>query len=120
MIRVFIKWDFISPVLRSASGMVEVHYVKDITNFDLIAKFKVKVEDGSTGYESVVSKGIPTIILDAIKPQLDAMVRSYHDGITLCKNSFFWSIDEDIEFARERLKELNDKIEKGEIKFLNE
>lgn len=114
MIRIMINWDFISPVMQTVSGVVVVHYVEEgrINNWKPLAKFRTKVKPGSVGYKSLDGEGISTVLLDAIKPQLDIMVRSYHQGVILDNDDFTWIIEDDLDKAREELRKVNDEIAK--------
>ena len=95
MIRISIKWDFISPILQAVGGIAEVHYVRDTTKWALLTRFKVTCESGSLGYKSIDDKGVPTVILDAIKPQLDTMIRSFQAGVMLNIDTYTWITKED-------------------------
>lgn len=113
MIQITINWDFISPSIQTVSGIVEINYVADVTApWNLLAKFRVRVEPGSIGYTSLDKKGIPSVVLEAVKPQLDVMVRSYQQGVIMDNKDFVWIIEEDLDEAREELRKLpsfNDK-----------
>jgi len=118
MIRLMIKWDFISPALQTVSGIAEVHYVTSPTEkWHLLAKFRVKREPGMIGYKSLDGEGIPSMILDAVKPQLDIMVRSYQQGVIMDKDDFTWIIEDEIDEAREALRKIPDKVFKSDVIF---
>lgn len=109
MIQIGITWDFISPSMKTVSGIVKVNYVQGGCpgkKWKLLCEFRVRVEPGSVGYKSLNDKGIPSIVLDSIKPQLDVMVRSYQQGVIMDKSDFAWVIDTELDEAREKLKEL--------------
>ena len=116
MIQITIEWDFISPSIQTVSGIVEVNYVVDVTSpWQLLAKFRVRVEPGSVGYSSLDKKGVPSVVLEAIKPQLDIMVRSYQQGVIMDKKDFTWIIDEELDEAREELRKIPDFSNKNVI-----
>ena len=96
MIRIFIDWDMVSPALPMASGIVSLHYSTTPAIFKEIIKFRVTKDKNSLGYKSLDEKGIPNEIYEAVKPQLDVMVKAFYDGMRLTKNSCSWVIHEDM------------------------
>lgn len=108
MFRVAIDWDYMSPLLRVASGIVHVHHVQDgyITEHTQIAKFKVKCKPGSRRYTTIDGKGISSKIFDPIKPQLDIMVTSFISGMNLEKTPAMWLIEKNIDESYKKLKDL--------------
>ena len=97
MLRVMIDWDFISPGLQTVSGLVTIHKVTNTTKFQELTQFRVTVKPGSVGYKSLTEEdGIPSTVLEAVKPQLDVMVRSYQQGVIMDKQDFTWVIEEEI------------------------
>lgn len=117
MIRIMINWDFISPGLQTISGIVEVHYVLDMGDWKKIAEFRTTVKPGSIGYKSLDDRGISTTILEGIKPQLDIMVRSYHQGVIMDKDDFNWIMEEDIIKGLEHLQKIPDHIGDDVVKY---
>lgn len=108
MIRILIDWNFISPSLETASGIASVHYVEELNNWILLCQFKVKVERGCTSYKSIDEKGFPAKIFDAIKPQLDVMVKCYRDGLILSKNSCCWLLSDDLTKAKKDFDDIEE------------
>jgi hypothetical protein len=105
MFKIVIEWDVISPFLKFISGIVKVYHRKDSTlSNTILISFKVTKEVGSIGYSS--EEGIPCEILNAIKPQLDIMVRSFFDGVNLSQDTFQWVFIEDVEEGLVNLKSL--------------
>jgi hypothetical protein len=112
MIRITIKWNFISPMLQTATGIVEVHHASEtVTDLKLIARFQASVKPGSTGYKSIDEKGVPSIVLDGVKTYLDIYLKAFRDGMILEKTSFFWSIPEALKESQEALDKLEGQIE---------
>lgn len=109
MIRIMIDWEFISPALGVVSGIATIHHQETVDKWTELTKFKVKKEHGTTGYQSLDGKGIPSVLLDAIKPQLDIMLHSFHNGVMLEEKDFCWIIEEDLDDAREKLRNLEIK-----------
>lgn len=109
MIRIMIEWDFISPTLGIVSGIATIHHQQSVNKLAELIKFKVKKEHGTTGYQSLDKKGIPSNLLDAIKPQLDIMLHSFYNGVMLEEKDFCWVIEKDLDDAREKLKNLEIK-----------
>jgi hypothetical protein len=121
MIRIMIDWDFISPSIQTVSGIVSVDYVIDPgVDFSNLAKFRARVEPGSIGYQSLDDKGVPSVVLEAIKPQLDIMVRSYQQGVIMDKRDFSWIIEEDLDKARDELRKIPDRVNKKEVIYQSE
>ena len=95
MIRIQVKWDFISPVLQVVSGRLEIHDI----NFNkkpmnkLLLECKVKVERHSTGFSSIDNKGIPFNLFEKLKPEIDIMIKSFYHGVLLRHNSYCWIED---------------------------
>ena len=112
MIRIFIDWDMISPALSVASGIVTLHYSTTPAVFKEIAKFRVRKEEHSLGYKCIGEKGIPSEIFEAVKPQLNAMVRSFHDGMKMKKNSCDWVIQEDLDECMKNFNSAHKNISK--------
>ena len=103
-----INWDFISPALRIASGIVEIHKVEVMNNWVLLSKFKVTSEQGSYSYSSLDDKkGISSNILDAVRPYLDSIIRSYRDGLILSKDTYCWVNHYDLIKSLSSLKEID-------------
>lgn len=117
MIRIMIKWDFVSPLLKTVSGIVEVHNSSTVDEWELLSKFKATCKPGSLSYESINDgKGMPSVVLDSIKPQLDVMMRSFRDGVVLNKSTFSWIHDDEQEEAKAALRKINEEIDNPEFK----
>ena len=120
MLRIMIEWDFISPGLQTVSGIVEVHHVLDVGDWQKIAEFRTTVKPGSTGYKALDDKGVSSTVLEAIKPQLDIMVRSYHQGVIMDKDDFSWVIEEDILKGLEEFRKIPHKMSEGVIREIKD
>lgn len=116
MLRIWIEWDFISPSMGAVSGIATVHYVEGVNNWTQIAKFRVKCEPGMLGYSSE-KEGIPTLLMDAIKPRLDQMLRSFRDGIALEKITFTWVHQDECEKSKLSLSEIEEKYKNSDKIF---
>ena len=95
MIRINIKWDFISPSLRVISGILTVeNFASDATSKgEVLLRCRVKKESGTLGYSSIDDKGkggIPHYLFEALRPQINTMVRSYYDGVLLKDFQYDW------------------------------
>lgn len=108
MVQITIDWDFISPSLQTVSGIVTVSYVTDTVTvpWKTLAKFRTRVEPGSVGYSSLDKKGVPSVVLDAVKPQLDIMVRSFQQGVIMDKRDFTWIMEKEMNDARDAFRKL--------------
>jgi hypothetical protein len=116
MIRISINWDFVSPTLGSVSGIVDLDYVPDINTWIRLTSFRVSAKPGSIGYKALDDKGIPTVYLDAVKFQLDAIVRAYKQGVTMDKNLYSWIIDEDIEESIKEIEKIPEIVESDDLR----
>jgi hypothetical protein len=120
MLRIMIDWDFISPGLQTVSGIVIIHNhnILESTNFIELTKFRVTVKPGCVGYKSLDEKnGIPSTVLEAVKPQLDVMVRSYQQGVIMDKMDFTWIIEEDIVKGLNNLKSVIEQYSEEDDKY---
>ncbi len=94
MIRLHIDWEFISPSLRVASGILEVRDMY-LTRNTLLLQCKIKKESGCTGYKSIDNTlpGIHTKLFEEIKSQLDTMIDSFFQGVLLSDKTYCWIND---------------------------
>jgi len=94
MIRIHIDWEFMSPLLGIASGILEVRDMYQGRS-TLLLQCRVKKEQGTTGYESVdrSKPGIPAKLFEELKPQIDIMVDSYFHGMLLEEMTYTWVDD---------------------------
>jgi hypothetical protein len=115
MYRIYIDWTFVSPSLKTIKGIVSVHRVLNVSEWILLTKFTVVCKPGSTGYKSCSEGGIPTKVFNAIKPELDALVRGYHEGLTLDPDSYHWVSPEDNEKALDAQKELLKEVKEDDV-----
>ncbi len=90
MIRITIEWDFISPLLRIASGTIKAENVES-TKTELLFKCKVKKDNYSVGYKALEPEvGVPTELFEKLRPTFDTMIRSYFNGMILNKKIYEW------------------------------
>lgn len=100
-VRIWVKWNNVIPSLKVATGILkaETQNMNGVVDgrstiiFEELFTCKVKAEPGMIGYEGIDGKGIKGLYLDLYKNNIDVMLRSYHDGITLEEETVFW-IDE--------------------------
>ncbi len=100
--RITIKWDFISPSLRIASGMIFIEKMTSNPKFIIRPekqfKFKVKIQTGNVSYRALKRGHRFPHEWDKVKDLVDIMVSSYFAGLTLKDNIYHW-VDDDIEFT---------------------
>jgi len=100
--RISIKWNFISPALQTASGMVFIEKMtsnpKFIIHPEKQFKFKVKIETGRVGYRALENGNRFPHEWDEVKDLVDTMVSSYFAGLTLKDSIYHW-VEDDIEFT---------------------
>lgn len=95
MLRIHIEWDFISPFLQTSSGIL---YILDMYPVGgparTLLKCKVEKKPGSVGYSSIDRfKGIHSTFFESLKPYIDTMIQSYHDGMILNNETYSWVDD---------------------------
>lgn len=90
MIRMNIKWNFVSPSLRVVSGLLSVDDLEVGKEGRNIFKCKVKVEEGSLGFSSIEDDGIPSKLFESIKEQIELMSRSFFNGVILRDCCYHW------------------------------
>jgi len=93
MIRLRIKYDTISPLLRIMSGILYVEEVDTAYTKDLITLFKCKVskEANVVGFSALTEgEKIPSKLFNCLKPIVDTMLHSYWKGLTLSKDDYNW------------------------------
>jgi hypothetical protein len=116
MIRIVIEWDFISPTLQTVSGVAHLHYVPDpLKPSKELTRFRINSKPGSLGYSSLDKKGIPTVYLDAVKVQLDEMVRAFRQGVTMDKELVTWVIKDDLEKSLGELSKIPEKVSESDV-----
>ncbi len=96
MIRIKIRWNFTSPLLRIASGILKVEDIilGNGKSDKLLIKCKVKKEPGTLGYSAIrPDKGIPSQLFEELRPIIDRMVNSYYRGMILETSDFEWIND---------------------------
>ena len=100
--RISIKWDFISPSLQTASGMIFIEKMRSNPRFEISPekqfKFKVKIQPGSVGYRALENGHRFPYEWDQVKDIVDTMVNSYLAGLTLNDRIYHW-VEGDIEFT---------------------
>jgi hypothetical protein len=91
--RMTIKWKFISPVLRVATGTVHLENFDSRTTVSPPTEkyeWKVRVEEGVLGLEGKIPDLAPRV-----KQLMDAMTRSYFNGLLLRDTSCEWIVGEE-------------------------
>jgi len=90
-IRINIDWDFMSPTLRRASGIVKVEeHQAPPAIIKTILKCRCYVEDGCSGFKSMEGEGIPTKTFDLFEEHIRGLMRSFFDGMLLRNQLWHW------------------------------
>lgn len=96
-VRVDIEWIFVSPALKTASGVVklwEMEMGSDLTSTTkpkLLLQCNCKAVPGSRGFSAMkADKGIPTKLFKKYENYISCMLDSYFEGMLLSKNQYFW------------------------------
>lgn len=123
-IRIDIKWNFVSPSLQIAKGVVTVRYLKQppITTDEhntILIQCNCKIAQGSKGYSAIKdSKGVPLKLFDVFREQIDIMMESFFRGMLIKDSDFHW-IDETLlaefnpdEWTEQRMQEIQTLKEK--------
>ena len=122
-VRIDIKWNFVSPSLQIAKGIVTVRYLKQPPIGDnenrILLQCKCKIAQGSKGYSAIKDdKGVPLKLFDVFREQIDIMMESFSRGMLLKEQGFHW-IDETLFDAFNVDEWVDDKlIEMDHIKKL--
>lgn len=97
MIRVDINWDFISPGLGVASGILRVISYKNNGAFDegkVLIRCKVKKERGSTGFSAITQdNGVRKDLFDVFEDRIRTMVDCFYHGMLLKDSAYSWVDD---------------------------
>ena len=98
MRQIRIKWEHVSPFLKSLVGEVTIHDVEWIPKHTdkIIAKFTVTKNEFSYGYKfdtSETRSKETRELIEEVKPQIRSMVECYYSGLLL-ENSIYHWIDE--------------------------
>lgn len=84
-----INWEFVSPILRVASGTVHLEKIRaKLDDYKILEhhEWLVKITDGSLSYTG----RIPDVITDDMKVKLDIMVHCYFSGVLLNPQTYSW------------------------------
>jgi len=99
MLRIDVKWDFVSPMLRVALGTLSVNDINyngcnySYKTSDPVLECKVKIESHSIGFKSISDKGFSTEIFNLLKPKVGVLLNSFFDGLVLNQQSHLWLDD---------------------------
>jgi hypothetical protein len=115
LVRIDVKWDFISPSLRVVSGTIKVVDINySYNNKETIFEYKVKITNKSINFKAIEGKRLPSDLFEFIQEKVDLLVKSFFDGVILKNNCYCWLN----EIESNEFLELNDKIIKlKEIKM---
>lgn len=99
-----VKWNFISPLLRTAKGFGRVENISFDSEFvhksETLLEFTISKKDGQTGFSSIRPNGMPTAMFKRIEEHLKLMVDSYFHGMLLRNETYHWmenSLDKSLE-----------------------
>jgi len=93
MIRIEVEWDFVSPYLKTALGMLTINDFDADYNMTKLLQCKVEVKRGQLGFRSITDKGYPCSIFDEYKEKIESVVKSYFLGMCLEKTIYEWVED---------------------------
>ena len=97
-IRIDIKWEFVSPLLQTASGVVliEEHY-HDLTGSPItkkILKFRCHIEKNSSGFSGMQEgEGVTSETFNLFEAEIRSMMKHYFDGMLLRDKMYHWIED---------------------------
>jgi len=112
MIRIKIDWDFVSPVLKVISGIVNVKQIFYNKKSEFIYKCKVKREVNTVTYTSIiVNKDISDEANTEIQRRVNLMVDSFFNGVILRNYCYHWlSTEESEKILTEREMKMSKKV----------
>jgi len=101
MIRIDIKWNFVSPSMQRVSGIISVHNISPPggggNDKTLLFKCEGYVDGYSCGFKSIESigdeEGIPNILFRPLEEKIKLMMQSYYSGMLLKNECCHW-VDE--------------------------
>ena len=109
MIRIDIDWDFISPSLGVACGILKVISYKHnaaLVEGKTLIKCKVKKENGSVGFSAITQdKGVRKDLFDIFEDRIRTMIDCYYNGMNLKDSIYSWVDDSADKPLEEYLKE---------------
>lgn len=120
MLRIHIEWEFTSPFLQTASGIL---YIIDMyhgfgKSDRILLKCKVEKKTGSTGYSSIdKTRGIHSTFFESLKPYIDVMIQSYYDGMVLNNKTYAW-VDDSADMSFEQWAENHDIDPESVLKIM--
>lgn len=94
-IRIDINWEFVSPILQTASGILKIVEVNNDLQLRIEPKTllicKCHINKYSLGFSEIKEgQGVPTKIFKIFEERIKAIIRAYFDGILLEKNLYNW------------------------------
>jgi len=91
-VRVDIEWQFISPILQRASGVIKIWDIPEVSSKgELLLHCRCSIERGSMGFKGInEGEGISSRLLSTYDNIIKTMMRSYHDGMLLKDKQFNW------------------------------
>jgi hypothetical protein len=109
MIRIDIDWDFISPAMGVASGILKVISYKHNGALDegkILIKCNVKKERGSLGFNAISQdKGVRKDLFDIFDDRIKTMIDCYYRGMNLENSAYSWIDDSADKSLEQYLKE---------------
>ena len=96
MIRILLNIKHFSPFLRTMNGEINVEHIdyRNVKTSDQVKKIlecKFHYKPGQLGFESI--EGFKNYIFEALKTQIDIMIRSYAAGMSLAAYDVSWVED---------------------------
>ena len=91
-VRVDIEWQFVSPLLQRASGVVKVWHIPEVAaKGEILLQCRCSIEQGSLGFKGMEEgEGVPSILLNTYDNTIKTMMRAYRDGMLLRDKQFHW------------------------------
>jgi hypothetical protein len=94
-IRIDIEWNFTSPVLQRASGIIKIWKIDqellESNPPELIFQCRCRVERGSMGFTGITEgESFSSRLLTIYDNQIKTLMRSYYDGMLLRDKQYHW------------------------------
>lgn len=95
MIKITIKWDTVSPLLQTISGIliiedIDVHNEYNVSTKLLTCTVNSSNNPRCTGFGSIKGKGYSSEIFEKYKDAIKIMVDSYFRGLLLKESDYVW------------------------------
>jgi len=119
-IRIDIDWDFVSPALQAASGVVSIVAGDGIggSPTGVILQCRCHIEKGSNGFSELSEgEGVSNDLFEIFRDQIKSMMHSFFKGMLLEKSDYHW-IEDSLRDEIHYTQWLKSKGYNGKLQFI--